>query len=179
MDFRVRAFAKSKRKGRPNVLIEGPDRGTPEQQARRFKLIGDAPQELASYPLGVLMARKIITLDMHNAGSNYSRLYRCVIGKFRAPSGANPIPDDVAEEMQSRFDVMREALKNAGRRSKDTVDNAAVFDRFPGWLFRKTIRPGDARDVEALCRGLYALEFAFGKRESTTGKGPHDGIRIG
>ena len=67
MDFRVRAFAKSKRKGRPpNVLIEGPDRGTPEQQARRFKLIGDAPQELASYPLGVLMARKIITLDMEN-----------------------------------------------------------------------------------------------------------------
>ena len=161
----MKAFQKSRKRGRPRKApIVGPDRGTPEQIARRFKLIGDAPQELASYPLGVLLARKIITQEMHNAGLDYGRLYRCVVGKHQRSAGGDPIPDEVLRDMQSRFDVMRQALKNAGRRSKDAVDNAAVYDRFPGWLFRKTIRPGDAREAEALCAGRYALELAFDRR---------------
>ena len=161
----MKAFQKSRKRGRPRKApIVGPDRGTPEQIARRFKLIGDAPQELASYPLGVLLARKIITQEMHNAGRDYGRLYRCVVGKHQRSAGGDPIPDEVLRDMQSRFDVMRQALKNAGRRSKDAVDNAAVYDRFPGWLFRKTIRPGDAREAEALCAGLYALALAFDRR---------------
>ena len=127
-------------------------------------MIGDAPQELASYPLGVLLARGAITQEMHNAGLDYGRLYRCVVGKRQRSAGGDPIPDEVLRDLHSRFDVMRQALKNAGRRSKDAVDNAAVYDRFPGWLFRKTIRPGDAREAEALCAGLYALELAFDRR---------------
>tara|TARA_R110002020_G_scaffold73197_4_gene187666 strand:- start:325 stop:819 length:495 start_codon:yes stop_codon:yes gene_type:complete len=161
----MRAFPKTKRRGRPrNVVATGPDRGTPEQMSRRFKLVGDGPQELASYPLGVLFARKIITQEQHNAGLDYSRLHRAVIGKHQRSAGGDPIPDDVLEGMQRRFDVMRAALKSSGRRSKDAVDNAAVYDRFPGWLFRKTIRDGDSKQADALCQGLHALERAFGER---------------
>ena len=160
----MRAFVKKPKRGRPRKPVEGPDRGTPEQQLRRFQLVGEANPPLASYPLGVLLAKSLITQDQHNIGLDYARHYRIVIGKDRRPSGLAEVPEEVLNEMQARCDQMSHALKRVGRRSKDAVDNVAVFERFPGWLFRRTIRQSDAVNLRAINRGLYALESAFAKR---------------
>ena len=160
----MRAFVKKPKRGRPRKPVEGPDRGTPEQQLRRFQLVGEANPTLASYPLGVLLAKSLITQDQHNIGLDYARHYRVVSGKDRRPSGLAEVPEEVLIEMQARFDQMSHALKRVGRRSKDAVDNVAVFERFPGWLFRRTIRQSDAVNLRAINRGLYALESAFAKR---------------
>lgn len=159
----MKAVFGSKR-GRPKTRIPGPDRGTPEQQLRRLKLIGDADPALASYPLGVLMAKRLITQDEHNIGLDYARHYRIVIGKDRGPTGVAEVPDEVLIEMQARFDQMSRALKQAGRRSKDAVDNVAVFERFPSWLFRRTVRKSDAANLEAIRIGLRALDSTFKRK---------------
>ncbi len=164
----LKAFA-ARRRGRPRKSQDvGPDRGTPEQQVRRAALVGDAKSELASYPLGVLLARQIISQDQHNAGCDYARLYRLVIGRTSSGStGGSEATDEDVERAQSQFDVLRKALVAAGRRQQDAVVNVAVFERLPGWLVRArtgVVRPSDGREAEALLMGLTALLNAFGRR---------------
>ena len=163
----MKAFA-SRKRGRPRKSQDvGPDRGTPEQQVKRFALVGAAQSELASYPLGILLARQIISQDQHNAGCDYARLYRLVIGRTSSNStGGSEATDEDVERAQNQFDVLRKALVAAGRRQQDAVANVAVFERLPGWLVRAcrgVVRPSDGRGAEALLMGLTALLNAFGR----------------
>ena len=96
----------NRRSGRPRgERASGPDLGTPEAQRKRFDLVGGAPPELAEYPLGVLLARGIITRDEHDAGCRYAHLRGKALGNatvfvmFRIlfPSGGGRALDEEAQ----------------------------------------------------------------------------------
>ena len=153
-----------KGRGRPRKVVEtGPDRGTQEQQMRRIMLVGDSDSALAEYPLGVMLARKIITQEQHNAGLNFARLYRTAnpFAKTNGTPSSGEMPDDVRAEMERRYQAARDTLMRVGRLALDEVTNAAVFNRLPGWVVRSTIRLSDGRHRKALRDGLTALADAF------------------
>ena len=65
------------------------DRGTPEVQARRVGLAGDGSEVLAHYPLGVALARGVITTEERDAGLRYAWAYRAATGRpVAVPAGA-------------------------------------------------------------------------------------------
>ena len=170
--------AMNRRRGRPRgARASGPDLGTPEAQRKRLELVGgEAPPELAEYPLGVLLARRTIARDEHDAGCHYAYLRgkalgnTTVFGMFRLlfPSGGGRALDgDAQATVEARWRAAAAALLAAGRPAKDAVDNAAIYLRLPRWL-KPTVggggprpRPGDRGEKEALVRGLRFLAAHF------------------
>ena len=66
------------------------DLGTPEARAHKLALVGSADPALAEYPLGVLLARGILTPEQHDAGCHYAYLAGRVLGRtkpYRADLG--------------------------------------------------------------------------------------------
>lgn len=138
------------------------DRGTPEAQARRKELVGNGDPALGAYPLGILFCRGIITAPQHDAGCHYAYLCGRVLGRTKPVSLAErPAPAEISDRALADISLRwREAvavLFSVGRRSKDAVDNVAVYERIPGWLWRDRPRDGDAREAAALVDGLSAL----------------------
>ncbi len=130
----------------------GPDCGTPEAQARKRELVGDGDPALAGYPLGVLLARRVITQDQHDAGRHYAYLAGRVLGRTRpyrpdsGSGGSTELGEGALEAVEDRWREAAAALLAAGRRAKDAVDNAALFERLPV-----------AAELGALTAGLDAL----------------------
>lgn len=133
---------------------------------------------LTSHALGALLTVGIIDQVQHDAGQLYSKLYTAVVGRTSAPAmaldedRAGRAPEDDADREAKRARDERSlrdaaaALGAVGRRAKDAVDNAAVFDRRPRFLVSDVVRPSDARDALALGAGLEALAMAFGMRKT-------------
>lgn len=150
-----------RRRRRP-ARRHGADLGTPEAQARRRALVGDADPRLAGYPLGVLLARAAIAADEHEAGCHYAYLCGRVLGRTQpytpvARGSGSELSDDALANVTARWHEAVRVLMQVGRPAKDAVDNAAVFERLPGWLLRSRPRAGDAARCEALRSGLAAL----------------------
>ena len=135
------------------------DLGTPERQAQRIALVGSPIDPRAEYPLGVLLARGIIDQAMHDAGLKYGGAVRAHVGRtgYRQAKGEQFINDDAAAAIETSWRSCCAALLNLGRRAKDAVDNAVVYERLPGWLMRDQPRPSDERERLALMLGLNAL----------------------
>src|SRR5690606_24113038 len=100
--------------GRPRSTRPAIDPGTEELRIKRAALIGPVPDgvkppamELASYPLGIMLARGIIGQDQHNAGLQYASLYARAIGRYRdcgiEPQGSEPPADEALEATEALF----------------------------------------------------------------------------
>jgi len=143
------------RRGRPpKTERDGP---TPELMAKRLALVGPGGDPaLAGYPLGVLLARGLIDRDQHDAGVYYAYLAGRILGKIHpGPVGNgyyNPHGDDAAQEIIEP--LWRDACKSlmgVSRRAKDAVDNVAVYQRLPAFLWCD-YRPVDTQLIEGLSR---------------------------
>ena len=160
MGTRDTSVSKRRRRKKSLPVI---DRGTPEQQARRQALIGSAAPHLAEYPLGVLLARGLISAEQHDAGCHYAYLAGRVLGRTKpyradaAGSGGAELTEAALASVERRWLQAVRMLFDAGRRAKDAVDNVAIFERLPGWLAREQPRPGDAAEQQALVAGLESL----------------------
>src|SRR5262249_56441760 len=69
------------RRGRPNRNRPEIDRGTPELQAHRERLAAGGDPALTEYPLGLLLARGLVSREQHEAGCYYAFLYGRSIGR--------------------------------------------------------------------------------------------------
>lgn len=145
------------------------DLGTPEVVAHRLALAGAADATLAHYPLGIALARQIITLEQHDAGLDYARVYTLAmdglperlqpsLARF-LPAGGGEIPETVQIKATRRFVACQLALLGMSRKHKDLIDNLCVFNRWPGWLGQGVPSPAELRDrekvrvaLERLCR---------------------------
>ena len=155
-------MAPVRRRRRKATRRTEPDRGTPEAQARRYALIGTADPALAEYPLGVLLARGVITGEQHDAGCHYAYLAGRVLGRtkpYRADQGGSgaALNEVAIDAIERRWHQAVRTLLDAGRRAKDEVDNVALFERLPSWVGAESPRLGDARSCEELVAGLEAL----------------------
>ena len=69
------------RRGRPNRDRPDIDRGTPELRAHRERLAAGGDPALSEYPLGLLLARGLVSREQHEAGCYYAFLYGRSIGR--------------------------------------------------------------------------------------------------
>lgn len=140
-------MAQRKRKPRP------PDLGTQEAIAHRIRLVGDGNPQLASYPLGVLLARKLITQDQHNAGLRYAGLSKEIlrIGPRQPTIGTEP-DDEAAARMMAQWRALCVYLLAAGRDVKAATDQVCVYER--------------AADAGLVRVGLATLQKAFYGRKT-------------
>ena len=174
-----------KRKGgprEPNGRLQRerarPDHGTPEQQARRARAAQGARPELASYPLGVLLASGCITETQHLAGCHYAWLHQVVFGRAsagavrydREPGRAMPEdPDDkwlAAREAELR--QIERRLAAAGLWNyKRALDSLAVYEVEPRWMRPLLPRVMDIQEGEVALEALNRLaEFLRGERRA-------------
>lgn len=100
---------KGARRGRPRGRQAAIDRGTEELQAKRAALAGDGDPALAEYPLGVLLARRIIDTGQHEAGCYYAFLYGQAIGRTQAT--CDPLYRRLAAELAPGGSPMSEAAR--------------------------------------------------------------------
>jgi hypothetical protein len=150
-----------KRKGKSKSIHSATERidlGTPEQQARRRVMVGGGDPKYAEYPLGVLLARRIITQQQHDAGCRYAFLAGRVLGRVGATSSTmehwySPDLDDAMLIVEPLWREACDVLAARGRRVKEAVDNA-TYHRI--WPIALIVRPGLAE--WDLIDGLEVLE---------------------
>jgi hypothetical protein len=70
-----------RKRGRPRLNRPSNDGGTPELQARRSALVGAGDPALAEYPLGIMLARGLISPEEHEAGCYYAALYARAVAR--------------------------------------------------------------------------------------------------
>src|SRR5262245_51644238 len=98
-----------RKRGRPKQDRPDHDPGTPELQARRAALAGASDPALAEYPLGIMLARGLISAEEHEAGCYYAMLYAKAVGRtglscahiyrrMLADSGRSAALDDGSQE---------------------------------------------------------------------------------
>lgn len=125
------------RRGRPALAKPAKDLGTPELIIRRRLAVGDADPALATTPLGIMLARDLIDLDMHQAGETYRRLYGSATGRAR-DCGLDPMgsggDDEALARITEQFLGMTGRLKRLGASVLREIVNVAVFQERPVWL---------------------------------------------
>ena len=143
------------------------DRGTKESQAyRKYLASGQdgADPNQTSYPLGVLLTNGIVTQDQHDAGCKYAWLY-CAINGRRSLAGqtydsfpkGKADPDWPPDWADGEFRIQRAFVEKLGRFTKDTIDNACVFEHQIRWLLPLRPTVADLRHADALVDGLQSL----------------------
>lgn len=160
------------KKGRPKLARPAIDRGTPELQARRARLVRQGDQSLASYPLGVLLANDDIGEDAHQAACRYAWLYGFVFGRTgpaaRAWAGApadepREFPEALAAEIEADFRAAANLLAEnpAGKRALEEI---VIFNSEPRWM--RPVAPGlaDVAAGKAFHDALAALVRHFRRR---------------
>jgi hypothetical protein len=175
------------RRGRPKMDRPEVDKGTPEQQARRLRLSAGSDPVLTEHPLGILLARHLITGEQHEAGCYYAYLYRRTIGTGQVSCGflyqqvasiwigSEEVSDTTEARIESLFRLGKNRLLAAGRRLCDAVENVAVFGRIPRFMNTADRRPGSARradsaELEAVRLGLDVLVACYGRAAGRTGR---------
>jgi hypothetical protein len=147
------------RERKPKRKVKPPDMGTPEQQAKRRALVGDANPQLASYPLGVLLARKLIDQDQHNAGLRYAQLCRVMLNVGPREPSLGYLPSDERDARTEReWRLCTSSLERAGQIAKWSVDTICVYEQVP--IDADATRHG----LTSLHRALHGLDRTPGKR---------------
>ncbi|MGH6932505.1 MAG: hypothetical protein ACREEE_08735, partial [Dongiaceae bacterium] len=82
--MKTRTWGGAGRPGRPGGARPKVDLGTPEARARRERMAAGADPALTEYPLGLLLARQLISDEQHEAGCYYGFLYGQAIGGVRS-----------------------------------------------------------------------------------------------
>jgi len=117
-----------------------PDNGTPEVQRMRKQLVGHENDQRASYPLGVMLARNLLTQSEHDAALHYAHVFQKATGRWQSNEGGVSLGvdsnegRDAAAKAARDWKAMADKLLAHGRQIKDAVDNLAIYSRFPGWL---------------------------------------------
>jgi hypothetical protein len=146
----MKAFA-STRRGRPKASREDCDRGTPELQALRQRLVPGADPALAENPLSLLLARGLISAEQHGAGCRYERLYRLAVARReisfgqlyrrlgeatgRSTGGESDGHDDARiADTRRHYLAAKANLLQAGPAAARAVEAVAVFGAWPDVL---------------------------------------------
>src|SRR5262249_42342605 len=164
--------------GRPRLDRPSCDQGTPELQARRRALAGEGDPVLAEHPLGVMLARGLISAEQREAGCYYALLYRRAVGRpdlsvaslYRQLMGEGGSGREMEEESLVRFQSLYRLGKNrllaAGRRVAAATETLVVFGRparFLGRAARMPLKRGaDHAELEAVLEGLSVLVACYG-----------------
>lgn len=177
-----------RRRGRPRLERPETDLGTPEQQARRARLVAGGDPALSEYPLGLMLARGLIGQEQHEAGCRYGLLYGRVVGKGHVSCAAiyerlaadvrpdRPQADEAQEARdQALFRLGKNQLLAAGRRICDATENLVVFGRMARFFDldgRRGAagRRADAAELAAVLAGLDALVACYGRGASRRGR---------
>ncbi len=147
------------------------DGATAEHQAHREHLVGDneRKQRYASYPLGVLYARRLLLSGDHHTGLRYAGLFARAVRPSRLPSILGnlsaPTPnlemslsdDHEKREAQDRSDYLaaRAVLDGRGIYVARAVDDLVIYEHEP----LTTARLDLARDgLDALHRHFEAVD---------------------
>jgi hypothetical protein len=167
-----------RRRGRPPLDRPTTDRGTPEIQARRAALAGGSDPALAEHPLGLMLARALISPEQYEAGCHYAALYARAVARpnlsvaalyrrLLAESGqGKEIEEADLEKIQALYRKGKASLIAAGRGVAMATENVAVFGRLPRFLFRLTgavSTKADLGELEAVREGLSALVACYGR----------------
>jgi hypothetical protein len=173
---RKRRTGQRESNGQIQRKVAKPDLGTPEILARRLAVCHD-PRYSPDWPLQVLLARGLITIEEHDAGMRFAGLYYALYGApfgraldyDRLISGFDredmrtygaPTGDAVRRLWQERqYRLSCETLDRASARSV-VMAMAVYLD--PGWLVRDLAKgaPWRGRHARRLLRlrgGLAAL----------------------
>ncbi len=175
-----------RKRGRPKLDRPSQDGGTPELQARRAALVAGGDPALAEYPLGIMLARGLISAEEHEAGCYYAMLYaRAVVRtslscahiyrRMLAENGRSAMLDDKSQEHIERlFRSGKNRLLAAGRRVTEATENLAVFGRSPRFLAgRRTSelrRGADFTEFQAVLEGLAVLAACYGRSAGRRGR---------
>ena len=166
---RMAAVNRKAKRGRPPSSRPAIDRGTPELQARRGRLGGNADQPLISYPLGILLANGDIGEEAHQAGCRYAWLYGFVFGRTgaagqswaHAPKGApREFPREIAEAVERDFRAAA-ALLAMKANAKRQLEELIVFGREPRWMRPVAPTIADVADAKEFHAALTALTRHF------------------
>jgi hypothetical protein len=189
----MRAFVK-RRRGRPAAPSTGrarrdpvshragPDHGTDQLAAKKRALVRGGDPALSEYPLGVCLARGLVSRDLHDDGLHYAGLYSRVargygVGRMHGSveglwqALASGFPDRAhgdgtggpGRRLVERFLAARLALAEAGRPALETVHQVVAFQQFPAFLLAPEARDA-AQGLAALLAGLEALHTHFSIR---------------
>ena len=145
---------------------------TPELVEHRRALVGgdDKKQRYASYPLGVLYARRLILSGDHYAGQRYAMLYVRGVHPLTLPSvlgnligiGAALAPArDADHGAQDRLDYLaaRHALNQCSFQAAMAVDDLVIHDH----------DPTTQRRLDQIRSGLHALHAHFERVDEVKG----------
>jgi hypothetical protein len=175
-----------RKRGRPRLDRPSTDGGTPEIQARRAALAAGGDPVLTEHPLGVMLARGLISREQHEAGSYYAGLYARAVGRtalsaaplYRRLLAEEGRGREIDEESQRRIEALYRQGKNhllaAGRRIAAAVEDLAVFGRPARFLGRARgmgLPPGaEAAELAAVQEGLSVLVACYGRGAQRRGR---------
>ena len=175
-----------RKRGRPKLDRASHDSGTPEVQARRALLASGGDPALTEHPLGIMLARGLISAEEHEAGCYYAMLYAKAVARTHlssahiyqrmlAESGRATTLDDKSQEHVERlFRQGKNRLLAAGRRISEATENLAVFGRPARFLDRS--RPAELRrgadfaEFQAVLQGLAVLSACYGRGARRSGR---------
>ena len=149
-------MAKAK-KGRP-VQQPQDDEWAGVRKARRLELVNGADPALAEYPLGILLARHIVTQDQHNAGLKFAWLYAKAHGRTKdcgLDYGYNGMDETRLADVEATYRQQKAILMRLSLRTFNAVVDLAVFRQMP-WWFNGLSGPA-WRTQDMVVNGLKAL----------------------
>ena len=175
-----------RKRGRPRFDRPSVDQGTPEQQARRQALAAGGDPALTEHPLGLMLARGLISVEQHEAGSYYAMLYGWAVGGtdvsvaslYRRLLAEGWHGKEIDEEELARIQALYRLSKNrllaAGRRISTATENIAVFGRPARFLSRsaggRLKRGADFAELEAVLEGLSVLVACYSRGAKRRGR---------
>ncbi len=184
----MKAWQGGRGAGRPRGERPAIDQGTPETQVRRRLLAEGADPALSEYPLGLMLARRLVSTEQHEAGCHYAFLYGRTIGRtqvtcdryYRQMIGSQGGGFDLTDEatqtrIEASFRLGKNRLLAAGRRVCDATENLTVFARTPRFLDAGPRRPAAARraddfELRAVLDGLDVLVACYGRAAGRAGR---------
>jgi hypothetical protein len=175
-----------RKRGRPRFDRPSIDEGTPEQQVRRQALAAGGDPALTEHPLGLMLARGLISIQQHEAGCYYAMLYGWAVGRtdvsvaslYRRLLAEGWHGKEIDEEDLTRIQALYRLGKNrllaAGRRISTATENIAVFGRPARFLSRsaggRLMRGADFAEFEAVLEGLSVLVACYGRGAKRRGR---------
>lgn len=184
----MKALDSGRPRGRPKQERHLVDGGTPEQQARRSALAAGGDPALTEYPLGMMLVRRLIDPQQHEAGCYYAHLYGRIVGRTQITcerhyrfmiADFGEAGSQLTEEVRARLEALLRHGKNrllaAGRRVCDATENIAVFGRTPRFLDASSwqtpaSRRASALEIEAVRTGLEVLVACYGRAAGRAGR---------
>jgi hypothetical protein len=175
-----------RKRGRPRFDRPSIDQGTPEQQAKRSALAGGADPALMEHPLGIMLARDLISREQYEAGCQYATLYIQTVAPTTVSvaahyrrllaegGGGQEIEEEDLRRLQALFRLGKNRLLAAGRRISTATENIAVFGRPARFLSRSakmTLKRGaDFAELQAVLNGLSVLVACYGRGAGKRGR---------